>query len=129
MLNGLPFTSNLKLQAGDFFKLTDGLGNLSNSSFRTFAKDGVEDWVITFSNLKIIELKEVRVFSWNGDSRSQQDFDLVYSMDRGKTFVPLAKRILARENGVFNLTRVSCSLSEVTDLRFIFRNPGDDVNP
>ena len=129
LLNGLPFTSNLKLQAGDFFKLTDGLGNLSNSSFRTFAKDGVEDWVITFSNLKIIELKEVRVFSWNGDSRSQQDFDLVYSMDRGKTFVPLAKRILARENGVFNLTRVSCSLSEVTDLRFIFRNPGDDVNP
>ena len=129
MLQDVPFNSNLKLQAGDFFKLTDGLGNLSNPSFRTFAKDGVEDWVITFSNLKIIELKEVRVFSWNGDSRSQQDFDLVYSMDRGKTFVPLAKRILARENGVFNLTRVSCSLSEVTDLRFIFRNPGDDVNP
>ena len=129
MLKDVPFNSNLKLQAGDFFKLTDGLGNLSNSSFRTFAKDGVEDWVITFSNLKIIELKEVRVFSWNGDSRSQQDFDLVYSMDRGKTFVPLCKRILARENGVFNLTRVSCSLSEVTDLRFIFRNPGDDVNP
>ena len=129
LLQDVPFNSNLKLQAGDFFKLTDGLGNLSNPSFRTFAKDGVEDWVITFSNLKIIELKEVRVFSWNGDSRSQQDFDLVYSMDRGKTFVPLAKRILARENGVFNLTRVSCSLSEVTDLRFIFRNPGDDVNP
>ena len=68
LLKGVPFNSNLKLQAGDFFKLTDGLGNLSNSSFRTFAKDGVEDWVITFSNLKIIELKEVRVFSWNGDS-------------------------------------------------------------
>ena len=129
MLKGVPFNSNLKLQAGDFFKLTDGLGNLSNSSFRTFAKDGVEDWIITFSNLKIIELKEVRVFSWNGDSRSQQDFDLVYSMDRGKTFVPLCKRILARENGVFNLTRVPCSLSKVTDLRFVFRNPGDDVNP
>lgn len=129
MLKGVPFTSNLKLQGGDFFKLTDGLGNLSNSSFRTFAKDGVEDWVITFSNLKIMELKEIRVFSWNGDIRSQQDFDLVYSMDRGKTFVPLAKRILARENGVFNLTRVPCSLSEVTDLRFIFRNPGDDANP
>ena len=129
MLKGVPFTSNLKLQAGDFFKLTDGLGNLSNSSFRTFAKDGVEDWVITFSNLKIMELKEIRVFSWNGDIRSQQDFDLVYSMDRGKTFVTLAKRILARENGVFNLTRVPCSLSEVTDLRFIFRNPGDDANP
>ena len=129
MLKGVAFTSNLKLQAGDFFKLTDGLGNLSNSSFRTFAKDGVEDWVITFSNLKIMELKEIRVFSWNGDIRSQQDFDLVYSMDRGKTFVTLAKRILARENGVFNLTRVPCSLSEVTDLRFIFRNPGDDANP
>jgi mono/diheme cytochrome c family protein len=50
-------------------------------------------------------------------------------MDRGKTFVPLAMRILARENGVFNLTRVPCSLSDVTDLRFVFRNPGDDVNP
>ena len=129
LLNGLPFSSNLKLQAGDFFKLTDGLGNFRNSSFRTFARDGVEDWVITFSNLKIIELKEVRVFSWNGDSRSQQDFDLVYSMDRGKTFVPLAKRILARESGAYNLIRVPCSLSKVTDLRFVFRNPGDDVNP
>jgi mono/diheme cytochrome c family protein len=129
LLQDVPFNSNLKLQAGDFFKLTDGLGNLSNSSFRTFAKDGVEDWVITFSNLKIMELKEIRVFSWNGDIRSQQDFDLFYSMDRGKTFVPLAMRILARENGVFNLTRVPCSLSDVTDLRFVFRNPGDDVNP
>ena len=129
LLAGVPFESNLDLAAGDLFKLTDGLGSKTNEAFRVFAREGVEDWVITFSNLKILELKEIRVFSWNGDIRSQQDFDLAYSMDRGKTFVPLAKRILAPENGACNLTRVPCSLSKVTDLRFVFRNPGDDVNP
>ncbi len=129
LLAGVPFESNLDLAAGDLFKLTDGLGSKPNEAFRVFAREGVEDWVITFSNLKILELKEIRVFSWNWDIRSQQDFDLAYSMDRGKTFVPLAKRILAPENGACNLTRVPCSLSKVTDLRFVFRNPGDDVNP
>ena len=128
LLVGVPFESNLDL-AADLFKLTDGLGSKTNTAFRTFARDSTEDWVITFSNLKILELKEIRVFSWNGDIRSQQDFDLAYSMNRGKTFLPLAKRILAPENGACNLTRVPCSLSKVTDLRFVFRNPGDDVNP
>ncbi|HAE12501.1 MAG TPA: hypothetical protein DCG39_12755, partial [Opitutae bacterium] len=129
LLAGVPFESNLDLAAGDLFKLTDGLGSKTNTAFRTFARDSTEDWVITFSNLKILELKEIRVFSWNVDIRSQQDFDLAYSMNRGKTFLPLAKRILAPENGACNLTRVPCSLSKVTDLRFVFRNPRDDVNP
>ena len=129
LLAGVSFESNLELAAGDFFKLTDGLGSKTNTALRSFARDDVEDWVITFSNLKIVELKEIRVFSWNGDIRSQQDFDLACSMDRGKTFVPLAKGILAPENGACNLTRISCSLNKVTDLRFVFRNPGDDVNP
>ena len=99
LLAGVPFESNLDLAAGDLFKLTDGLGSKTNTAFRTFARDSKEDWVITFSNLKILELKEIRVFSWNVDIRSQQDFDLAYSMNRGKTFLPLAKRILAPENG------------------------------
>ena len=129
LLAGVPFESNLGLAAGDLLKLTDGMGSKPNEAFRVFAREGVEDWVITFSNLKIVEVEEIRVFSWNGDIRSQQDFDLAYSMNRGKTFLPLAKRILAPENGACNLTRVPCSLSKVTDLRFIFRNPGDDVNP
>ena len=92
LLAGVPFESNLELAAGDFFKLTDGLGSKTNSSCRTFARDGVEDWVITFSNLKTVEIKEIRVFSWNGDYRAQQDFDLAYSTDRGKTFAHLAKQ-------------------------------------
>ena len=129
LLAGIPFQSNLELAAGDLLKLTDGIGSKSNSSFRTFAQDDVKDWVITFSNLKIVEIKEIRVFSWNGDHRSQQDFDLAYSMDRGKTFVTLAKRLLAPENGVCNLTRIPCSLTKVTDLSFVFRNPGDDLHP
>ncbi|MBT3635434.1 MAG: DUF1592 domain-containing protein [Opitutae bacterium] len=129
LLTGVPFESNLGLAAGDFLKLTDGLGSKTNTAFRTFARDDVEDWVITFSNLKIVELKEIRVFSWNGDHRAQQDFDLAYSTDRGKTFVSLAKRILAPENGACNLTRIPCSLTKVTDLRFVFRNPGDDLHP
>jgi hypothetical protein len=129
LLAGIPFQSNLELAAGNLLKLTDGIGSKSNSSFRTFAQDDVKDWVITFSNLKIVELEEIRVFSWNGDHRSQQDFDLAYSIDRGKTFVTLAKRILAPENGACNLTRIPCSFTKVTDLRFVFRNPGDDLHP
>ena len=129
LLAGIPFESNLDLAAGGLLTLTDGLGSKTNTALRSFARDDVEDWVITFSNLKIVKLKEIRVFSWNGDIRSQQDFDLAYSMDRGKTFIPLAKRILAPENGACNLTRIPCSSNKVTDLRFVFRNPGDDVNP
>ena len=67
LLEGVPFHSNLELTAGDFYKMTDGLGSKPNESFRTFAHDGVEDWVITFSKLKIVEVEEIRVFSWNGD--------------------------------------------------------------
>jgi hypothetical protein len=129
LLAGIPFQSSLELAAGDLLKLTDGMGSKSNSSFRTFAQDEVKEWVITFSNLKIVEIKEIRVFSWNGDNRAQQDFDLAYSIDRGKTFIPLANRILATENGACNLTRISCSLTKVTDLRFVFRNPGDELHP
>ena len=109
LLVGVPFESNLELAAGDLLKLTEGMGSKPNAAFRVFAHDDVKDWVITFSNLKIVELEEIRVFSWNGDHRSQQDFDLAYSIDRGKTFVTLAKRILAPENGACNLTRIPCS--------------------
>lgn len=129
LLAGIPFQSNLELAAGDFFKLTDGLGSKPNVAFRTFARDDVKDWVITFSNLKIVEVEEIRVFSWNGDHRAQQDFDLAYRIDRGETFVSLAKRILAPKNGACNLISIPCSLPKVTDLRFVFRNPGDDANP
>ena len=46
LLTGVPFESNLDLAAGDFFKLTDGLGSKTNPAFRTFARDGTEDWII-----------------------------------------------------------------------------------
>ena len=78
LLKGLSFHSNLDLQAGDLFKLTDGEGSKPDGSFRTFARDDIKDWVVTFSRLKIIRLEEVRVFSWNGDQRAQQDYDLAY---------------------------------------------------
>jgi len=128
LLEGVPFHSNLELTAGDFYKMTDGLGSKPNESFRTFAHDGVEDWVITFSKLKIVEVEEIRVFSWNGDHRAQQDFDVAYSVDRGKTFVPLAKRIVAPKNGACNLTSIPCMVGEVTDLSFVFRNPGKNAH-
>ena len=128
LLAGYPFLSNLKLQAGGFLKLTDGKGSKTDGSLRTFARDDIKDWVVTFSRLKIIRLEEVRVFSWNGDKRAQQDYDLAYSTDAGKTFLPLAKEVRASENGACNLTRVSCRVDGVTDLRFTFRNPGEKNN-
>ena len=128
LLTGYPFLSNLKLQAGGFLKLTDGKGSKTDGSFRTFARDDIKDWVVTFSRLKIIRLEEVRVFSWNGDQRAQQDYDLAYSTDAGKTFLPLAKEVRASQNGACNLTRVPCHVDGVTDLRFTFRNPGEKNN-
>ena len=101
----------------------------SQTRASVFAREGVEDWVITFSNLKILELKEIRVFSRIGTFDRNKTSILPTAWTGEKTFVPLAKRILAPENGACNLTRVPCSLSKVTDLRFVFRNPGDDVNP
>ena len=128
LLTGYPFLSNLNLQAGDFLKLTDGKGSKTDGSLRTFARDDIKDWVVTFSRLKIIRLEEVRVFSWNGDQRAQQDYDLAYSTDAGKTFLPLAKEVRASQNGSCNLTRVPCQVDGVTDLRFTFRNPGEKNN-
>jgi hypothetical protein len=128
LLAGYPFLSNLNLQAGDFLKLTDGKGSKTDGSLRTFARDDIKDWVVTFSRLKIIRLEEVRVFSWNGDQRAQQDYDLAYSTDAGKTFLPLAKEVRASQNGACNLTRVPCQVDGVTDLRFTFRNPGEKNN-
>ncbi len=129
LLTGYPFRSNLKLQAGGFLKLTDGKGSKTDGSLRTFARDDIKDWVVTFSRLKITRLEEVRVFSWNEDQRAQQDYDLAYSTDAGKTFLPLAKEIRALQSGACNLTRVPCRVDGVTDLRLTFRNPEDRENP
>ena len=54
LLAGIPFLSNLKLQDGDFFKLTDGEGK-KHFGTRTFALNNEEDWVVTFSRLKIVD--------------------------------------------------------------------------
>jgi hypothetical protein len=128
LLSGIPFHSNLGLQAGNSYRLSDGQGK-KDPTTRTFALDNTDDWLITFSNLKIERLDEIRVFSWNGDHRAQQDYDLAYSTDGGKSFLPLVREVRALKSGSVNLTRISCSLTKITDLRFIFRNPGDDANP
>ena len=128
LLSGIPFHSNLGLQAGNSYRLSDGQGK-KDPTTRTFALDNTDDWLVTFSNLKIERLDEIRVFSWNGDHRAQQDYDLVYSTDAGKSFLPLVREVRALKSGSVNLTRIPCSLTKITDLRFIFRNPGDDANP
>lgn len=128
LLSGIPFHSNLGLQAGNSYSLSDGQGK-KDPTTRTFALDNTDDWLVTFSNLKIERLDEIRVFSWNGDHRAQQDYDLAYSTDAGKSFLPLVREVRALKSGSVNLTRIPCSLTKITDLRFIFRNPGDDANP
>lgn len=128
LLSGIPFHSNLGLQAGNSYRLSDGQGK-KDPTTRTFALDNTDDWLVTFSNLKIERLDEIRVFSWNGDHRAQQDYDLAYSTDAGKSFLPLVREVRALKSGSVNLTRIPCSLTKITDLRFIFRNPGDDANP
>ena len=128
LLAGIPFDSNLKLQEGDYFKLSDGKGG-QDYGMRTFALNDEEDWEVTFSKLKIARLDEVRVSTWNSDLRSQQDYDLSYSMDDGISFVALAEGVIASKSKVFNLTIVPCRIEGVTDLRFTFRNPEETQNP
>ncbi|MEM7009912.1 MAG: DUF1592 domain-containing protein [Verrucomicrobiota bacterium] len=123
LLSGASFTSNLQLQKGHSLKLTDGEGHQFIQGSCTFGEDGDADWIVTFSNLRIAELQEVRVFSSNGDARSRQDYDVSFSADRGQTFQLLAQGIIADQSGGYNLTRVPGNAEQVTDLRFTFRSP------
>lgn len=124
LLSGAFFTSNLPLSKGTPKKLTDGEGHQFIQGSCTFGRDGTDDWIITFSNLKIAQLQEVRVFSSNRDGRAKQDYDILASTDRGQTFTPLVKDIIADQSGAYNVTRVPVRAKNVTDLRFTFRNPG-----
>lgn len=123
LLSGASFTSNLPLHKGTPQKLTDGIGHEFIQGSCTYGVDGPEDWVVTFSNLRIAELHEIRVISSNRDARACQDYDVLVSIDRGQSFTALAEKVIADQSGAFNLTRVPVSAKEVTDLRFTFRSP------
>ncbi|MFT5468814.1 MAG: mono/diheme cytochrome c family protein [Verrucomicrobiales bacterium] len=125
LLTGAAFVSSLPMQNGTSLTLTDGVGSEEERGRGTFGQNDTSDWVITFSSLRITELHELRVFSCNGDARAIQDYDVSFSSDRGKTFTPLAKDVIADQSMVYNLTRVPVKVGCVTDLRFTFRNPGD----
>lgn len=129
LLAGAAFTSNLPTPKGHPKKLTDGEGHEFIQGSCTYGENSTEDWIVTFSNLRIEELHEIRVFSANRDGRSQQDYDVFFSEDQGKTFRPLAKDILANQRGGYNLTRVPVEAGRVTDLRFVFRNPNERKRP
>jgi hypothetical protein len=73
LLSGVRFQSNLKLHSGTDFGMTDGSGG-----HRIFAapNEQGDPWVIEFSDLRIQRLEEIRVFSWNRDTRAQQNYDV-----------------------------------------------------
>jgi hypothetical protein len=70
LLSGVRFQSNLKLQSGTDFGMTDGSGG-----HRIFAapNEQGDPWVVEYSDLPIQRLDEIRVFSWNRDTRARQD--------------------------------------------------------
>ena len=95
LLSGVPCKSNLKLGDGADLGLTDGLGGEPTSGHRIFAGAG-DPWVVEFSDLRIQRLDEIRVFSWNRDTRAQQNYDVDFSSDGGTTWQPVATGVTAR---------------------------------
>ena len=73
--------------------------------------------MVEFSDLRIQRLEEIRVFSWNRDTRARQDYDVAVSSDGGSTWQLVATGVTARKSGAF----VTRGFDAVTDLRFTFR--------
>ena len=118
LLSGVRFQSNLKLQSGTDFGMTDGTGG-----HRVFAgaNEQGDPWVVEFSDLRIQRLDEIRVFSWNRDTRARQDYDVALSFDGGSTWQPVATGVTAKKSGALAVTRVVAPFDAVTNLRFTFR--------
>ena len=118
LLSGVPCKSNLKLQSGTDFGMTDGSGE-----HRIFAapNEQGDPWVVEYSDLRIQRLEEIRVFSWNRDTRARQDYDVALSSDGGSTWQLVATGVTAKKSGALAVTRVVVSFDAVTDLRFTFR--------
>jgi mono/diheme cytochrome c family protein len=129
LLTGVVLKSNLALQNGKTSDLTDGVGGQPQYKQRVFGLNDTTDWVVTFSKLKIKQLHEIRVFSWNRDSRAAQDYDVAFSHDGGKTFKALAKDAIVTKSNALNLTRITVRVGAVTDLRFTFRSAGERKRP
>lgn len=123
LLSGGPCKSNLKLGQGSDFGMTDGLGGEPTNGHRVFAgaNEQGDPWVIEFSDLRIQRLDEIRVFSWNRDSRARQDYDVAFSSDGGSTWQAVPTGVTAKKDGALAVTRVVAPFDAVTDLRFTFR--------
>ncbi|MFT5130060.1 MAG: hypothetical protein ACI8W8_003689 [Rhodothermales bacterium] len=129
LLSGRSFVSSLPLALGGPHGLTDGIGGEPVRRGNVHPENGSADWTITFSALEIRTLREVRVFSFNMDSRARQDYDIAVSHDGGKTFASLAKDIMVSPSKTLNLTRVNVDVKRVTDLRLTFRSSDKRRNP
>jgi len=123
LLSGVTCKSNLKLGNGTDLGLTDGLGGEPTGGHRIFAapNEQGDPWVVEYSDLRIQRLDEIRVFSWNRDTRAQQDYDVALSSDGGSTWQPVATGVTAKKNSALAVTRVVASFDAVTNLRFMFR--------
>ena len=123
LLSGVRFQSNLELQNGTDFGMTDGLGEEPEQEHRVFAKANQkkDPWVVEFADLRIQRLDEIRVFSWNRDTRARQDYDLVLSSDGGSTWQPVVNGVTTKANGALTVTRLVAPFDAVTNLRFTFR--------
>lgn len=118
LLSGVRFQSNLKLQSGTDFGMTDGSGG--HRIFAAANEQG-DPWVVEYSDLRIQQLEEIRVFSWNRDTRARQDYDVAVSSDGGSTWQLVATGVTAKKSGALAVTRVVASFDAVTNLRFTFR--------
>ena len=118
LLSGVRFQSNLKLQSGTVFGMTDGSGG--HRIFAAANEQG-DPWVVEYSDLRIQQLEEIRVFSWNRDTRARQDYDVAVSSDGGSTWQLVATGVTAKKSGALAVTRVVASFDAVTNLRFTFR--------
>ena len=118
LLSGVRFQSNLKLQSGTDFGLTDGSGG--HRIFAAANEQG-DPWVVEYSDLRIQQLEEIRVFSWNRDTRARQDYDVAVSSDGGSTWQLVATGVTAKKSGALAVTRGSRHSTRSPIYCFTFR--------
>ncbi len=81
--------------------------------------------MFTYSALGEIDLADLRLFSYNTDNRSEQNYDVEFSIDNGTSFSSLIANVTGGSFGESVLTSITDNAggllaSGVTDVNFVF---------
>lgn len=132
LLDGLSLSSNLpELGSLPFSRVTDGLAGQQDfgPDGRTIVSNISTPWEVTYSGLGGVNIGELRLFSWNTNGRSVQNYTVEASSDGGSNFATLANVSIPNSNAS-NVSQLIDSnpgtafATGVTDLKFTFQPNG-----